>query len=66
MKITIEEHDKQKAKLLMANDDAFTLLWEIDQYCRSQIKYAEKKDVDEILDTIRGMIWEDNILDLWE
>lgn len=67
MKITIEEKDKLKAKRILATDDAFSLLWDIDQKCRETIKYKEiSKETETVIQEIRDMIWEDNLLDLYE
>ena len=67
MKITIEENDKIKAKRILAADDSFSLLWDIDQKCRETIKYKEiSKETETALQEIRDMIWEDNLLDLYE
>lgn len=66
MKITIEEEDKIKAKRLVSCDDAFGLLWDIDQHCRGILKYDEKKTRDEALEEIREMIYESSLLDLWQ
>lgn len=66
MNITIEEKDIEKAKRILSTDDAFSLLWEIDQCCRSIIKYDEKIDRDESLAKIRDMISESNLLDLYQ
>jgi hypothetical protein len=67
MKITIEENDKTKAKRILAVDDVFSLLWDIDQKCRDTIKYKPILNETEMaLQEIRDMIWNENLLDLWE
>ena len=65
MKITIEEKDKNKALMLLRNDEALALLWELDQKLREYQKYDLEKSRDDVLDELRAMIWENNILDLW-
>lgn len=67
MKITIEEKDKLKAKRILAADDAFSLLWDIDQKCREVIKYQNvSEETANKIQEIRDMIWEDNILELFD
>ena len=51
----------------MAAEDAFSLLLDIDQKCRELIKYQElSEETEVVLQNIRDMIHEDNLLDLWE
>lgn len=66
MQVTIEEKDLQKARRLLATDDVFSLLWELDQKMREYQKYGYgEKTIDDILDELRDMIHEENLLDLY-
>ncbi len=68
---TTEEQDK--AERLLKADDAFSLIWDIDQYLRDIQKYGVsnmrqgKKDPskDEVMEEVREMIAESNLMDLW-
>lgn len=65
MKITIEEKDNTKAKRLLSTDDVFGLLWDIDSKLRGYLKYGTELDKDQVMEEIRDMISEENLLDLW-
>jgi hypothetical protein len=58
--------DKKKAKRILSTDDAFGLLWDIDNTLRGYLKYGTEKTASEIMEEIRNMIYQDNILDLYE
>ena len=66
MTITIKEENKEQAKRLLSCDLVFCLLSELDQKLRSYQKYETHKTRDEILDELREIIHEDNLLDLWQ
>jgi hypothetical protein len=65
MKITIEEKDISQAKRLLSTDDVFGLLWDIDAKLRGYLKYGTELDKEQIMEEIRDMIGEENLLDLW-
>ncbi len=67
MKIIIQEEDKVKAERLIKCDDAFNLLWDIDQMCRNYIKYGieKEKSKEDLLQEIRDTILNSNLLELW-
>ena len=69
MKITFEItelEEQEKAERMLKADDAFCLLFGIDNYCRGIQKYDEGKPTKErILEDIREMIEESNLRDLW-
>lgn len=73
MIITIEEKDKLAAKRLLATDDVFYLLSEIDSFIRSKMKYTpsfkdDKEEMiyyEEVLSEVRDMIHAENLLDLY-
>ena len=68
MKITIEttkEDDRNVAKRLVACDDAFGLLWDIDQKMRAFQKYEENKTGEEMIEELSGMIHDEGLLDLY-
>jgi hypothetical protein len=68
MRITLnldENEEQDKAKRLLYCDDAFSLIWNIDQLCRNDLKYGSKKTKDEILEEIRNEINETNLLELF-
>jgi hypothetical protein len=67
MKITFEEDDIEAAERMTHCDNVFGLLWEINQHCRDRIKYADlSDDVVTELETIRKMICDSALLDLYQ
>ena len=66
MQIIIKENDKQEAKRLLSCDLVFILISELDNKLRSYQKYETDKTRDEVIDELREMIHEDNLLDLWQ
>jgi len=66
MKITLEESDLNKAQRLLSCDEAFSLLYDIDQKLRGYLKYETKLTRDEIMEEVREDINESNLLDLYQ
>ena len=65
MKITIEENDIEKAKRILNADDAFSLLWGIDNLLRGYVKHGTEKTREEVCDEVRDMICESGLMELW-
>lgn len=67
MKITIQEDDIDKAKRIISCDEAYSLLWNLDQKMRGWVKYgvAENKSYQDLLNELRDDIGNSNLLDLW-
>lgn len=76
MKITFELEgleEEKKAERILRSDDAFSLLWDLDNFCRNKIKYGMEegdgkkiKTPEDALQAIRDEIHETNLLELWE
>lgn len=60
-----ENDDAGKAKRMMAVGDVFCLLSEIDERLRTVLKYDDPITRDELIEELRGMIHEENFLDLY-
>ena len=72
MQIIINEEDVDKAKRLLETDNAFGLLWDLDQHCRNIIKYESTcgsrkgdKARNKALEEIRDIINDSHLLDLY-
>lgn len=65
MKTTFQAEDNQEAKILLHASEAFGLIWDIDQKLRDYQKYDTEKTKDEIIEELRDMIHEDNILNFY-
>ena len=66
MKITIEENDKDEAERILSYSKSLSLIWDIDQRCREICKYGEpSKETEKILEEIRNMIAESNLMEIW-
>lgn len=65
MKTTFQAEDEHEAKILIHASEAFGLLWDINQKLRSYEKNDTDKTKDEIIEELREMIWEDNILNFY-
>jgi len=68
MKITFELDDieeGEKAERLLRTDEVFSLLWAISEKLNSYEKHDTKKTKEKIIDEIREMIWENDILNLY-
>ena len=65
MKIIIEEDDLPRAARLLRTEDSFALLWEIDQHCRSTLKYGDVKSYGQALEEIRSMIAASHLIALY-
>ena len=69
MKVTIElDSIEDNARQYIAAPEAFSLLWEIDQKARAELKYGSEK-VEELvnaLEEIRAMIADTNLLRYYE
>ena len=72
MKVTIEvdtdDEVPNKAMRMMQADDAFGLLWDMDEVLRNLDKHGipEGKSAEDIVIEIRTMIAESNLMRLWE
>ncbi len=62
----IKTHDKSEMQQLIHASEAYSLLWEIDQYCRQVLKYEGKETRDEALGHIRRTIGESEIMRFFE
>jgi len=71
MKITFEfdgDTEREEAERVLRVSEPFSLLWDIDQRLRDIQKYhsdEEKPTKEELIEELRGMIHENNILDLY-
>lgn len=66
----LEEDEGNVARRILSVDKAFGLLWDIaNDDIRNYFKYKEeptKEDAEELLEKIRGDIYESGLLDLYE
>lgn len=76
MKISFELEgleEERRAQRLLHAEEAFSLLWELDNFCRNKIKYGMNegngqniKTPEDALQAIRDEIHETSLLELWE
>lgn len=62
----IKTHDKSEMQQLIHASEAYSLVWEIDQYCRQILKYEGKETRNEALEHIRRAIGESDIMRFFE
>jgi len=68
IKLTVEadNHEGQdKIKRMLDADSAYSLLWEINQIIKQQLKHGAKKD-EEVLEEIQTLISEEDIFKHWQ
>lgn len=58
-------HSENKLKRLVNTDEAFDLIWDIDNKIRNHLKYGDEKNDVSILEEIRGDIAESNLNKYW-
>lgn len=63
---TVEPDEEVRAKRMINSDDAFSLLWDIDSYCRGLLKYSDEQICEKHLEEIRSMIGESNLMELYQ
>ena len=66
IKIKDIAYDKAEAKRMLAADDAFYLLLDIETTLRGYLKYGTKKNKQEIMEEVRNVINDSCLLELYK
>ena len=67
MRYTVTTTDKEEASRLTHADDAFALIWDIDQKLRAWSKHGipENKTIEDLADEVRTDICNSRLMEYW-